>query len=443
MTSNIRMLYSYFLVLCDDQNRNLYKPTSRSAQGTLMLWVDIFTVQDALKYPPVDFKGPDKHKFEIRIVCWRSREVHYKGYRSLDLFATFFMDGAYDNRQSTDTHWLCRSGAGSWNYRVKIPVELPISTREEGRLRVQLWNRNIIRSNELIGEASVPLFNWLLLVYKRKTAPVFPFKEKNEALAKIRKGESIPDVDDDGDNDADGDGDDGDAPREYAGPEVDGADLEDADPSKPTMTAEVDPSDVPLTPSTGNDADGGALSEDAEPLLSRSNDKRSSSTAVMAKPLTPSNATTVPDEADEEAKKEEENSVLSSIKQFFGFGTEIADDGAWLPMTYMDRRANKLVKRGNLAISISIVPESEAKSRPVGTGREEPNNNPYLPPPVGRFMFSFSPLSMFCQLLTLIDPCVLMWLCCCCACVCFIGVFAFISIYLSGIESLISLFKGV
>lgn len=419
-------------------------------------------MQDALKYPPVDFKGPDKHKFEIRIVCWRSQDVNYKGYRSLDLFATFFMDGAYDDRQSTDTHWLCRSGAGSWNYRVKIPIELPINTREEGRLRVQLWNRNIIRSNELVGEASVPLFNWLLLVYKRKTSPVFPFKEKKQALARIQKGENVfdtNDLQDDNDEDENNNGE----VREYAGPEYEGADLEDADPSKPVMTPVLDLADIPHPPTSSNNQNpsnrigelpgyGGGnntAAEDMEPLLSRNSEK--SNGAIMAKPLktahrnnsnSNSNANGESKE-DEEAKKEEEESVLSSIKQFFGFGKEIADDGEWLPLTYMDRRANKLVKRGSIAISVSIVPESEAKSRPVGTGREEPNNNPYLPPPVGRFMFSFSPLSMFCQLLTLIDPCILMWLCCCCVCVCFIGIFAFISIYLSGIESLISLFKGV
>ena len=40
--------------------------------------------------------------------------------------------------------------------------------------------------------------------------------------------------------------------------------------------------------------------------------------------------------------------------------------------------------RGRLAVSLSIVPKSEVESRPVGTGRDEPNINPFLPPPFGR-----------------------------------------------------------
>lgn len=33
----------------------------------------------------------------------------------------------------------------SWNWRIKIPIELPLKTREMGRLRVQMWERNITR----------------------------------------------------------------------------------------------------------------------------------------------------------------------------------------------------------------------------------------------------------------------------------------------------------
>lgn len=445
------------------ENRNLYKPTSRSAQGTLMMWVDIFTVQDALKYPPVEFKGPEKRKFEIRIVCWRSQNVYFKGYRSLDLFAMFFLDGAYDTRQSTDTHWMCRTGAGSWNYRVKIPIELPISNREAGRLRVQLWNRNIIRSNELIGETTIPLFNWLLLVYKRQNAPVFPFKEKKDAKAKLEKKKATGWGDEDEDEEDD---DDNQEEMEEHGIEMVGADLEDADPSKPQVTPVLETSDLPpdmrsthiselqKTTTAVNDLNDEHL--DSEPLL-RSEKRNNSS--IMAKPLPDTKksgkktssklveADALNDLEDKKAKEEEQASVMASIQQFFGYGDAIADDAEWLQMTYLDRRSNKSLDRGKLAVSISIVPESEAVSRPVGTGRDEPNNNPYLPPPVGRFSFSFNPLNMFFPLLWLLfsncDAFTMFVLCCLCCCVCFIGVFAFVSVYLSGIESLISLFKGV
>jgi len=36
-----------------------------------------------------------------------------------------------------------------------------------------------------------------------------------------------------------------------------------------------------------------------------------------------------------------------------------------------------------------------AKENPVGMGRSEPNNSPWLPPPDGRFEWSANPFSLF------------------------------------------------
>jgi hypothetical protein len=89
-----------------------------------------------------------------------------------------------------------------------------------------------------------------------------------------------------------------------------------------------------------------------------------------------------------------------------------------------------------VAVSISIVPKSEVESRPVGTGRDEPNVNPYLPPPFGRFSFSFNPFVLLWQLC---DKRLL--LCCCCilCCVLCCGFFFFAFTYLTGIESVIQM----
>ena len=41
-------------------------------------------------------------------------------------------------RHHTDTHWRCKKGNASWNWRMKIPIELPIKSRELGRLKIQV-----------------------------------------------------------------------------------------------------------------------------------------------------------------------------------------------------------------------------------------------------------------------------------------------------------------
>jgi hypothetical protein len=45
-------------------------------------------------------------------------------------------------------------------------------------------------------------------------------------------------------------------------------------------------------------------------------------------------------------------------------------------------------------LSFEVLPEWKAKISEVGKGRDEPNINPYLPPPVGRFEWSLNPFKL-------------------------------------------------
>lgn len=46
-------------------------------------------------------------------------------------------------------------------------------------------------------------------------------------------------------------------------------------------------------------------------------------------------------------------------------------------------------------MSLEILPIWRAELCKVGEGRNEPNINPYLPPPTGRFEWSINPFKMF------------------------------------------------
>jgi hypothetical protein len=49
---------------------------------------------------------------------------------------------------------------------------------------------------------------------------------------------------------------------------------------------------------------------------------------------------------------------------------------------------------GRVLLSLEILPEWKAQICKVGKGRDEPNINPYLPPPIGRFQWSMNPFTM-------------------------------------------------
>eukprot|EP01035_Chromulina_nebulosa_P030538 gene30538-40576_t len=51
-------------------------------------------------------------------------------------------------------------------------------------------------------------------------------------------------------------------------------------------------------------------------------------------------------------------------------------------------RRLRITPMGEICFSIQIWPKDTAIMQPVGAARNEPNTNPFLPPPVGRLKFS-------------------------------------------------------
>lgn len=57
-----------------------------------------------------------------------------------DLYIKAWVQG--EAAQETDTHWRCKKGKGSFNWRMKFDVELPMKFPY---LTVQMWDRDIVK----------------------------------------------------------------------------------------------------------------------------------------------------------------------------------------------------------------------------------------------------------------------------------------------------------
>lgn len=170
--------------------RHLYTPKRTTSQGFLQLWVDILTAQQAAVLPPVDIAPPAPKKFEVRVVLWRGENITDKdGSEMNDYFVKVWMEGG--SVESSDVHWRCSNGKPCWNWRFKLPVEYPLRTAEFGRLHIQLWDKDVLKWNDMVGEAQLDLYKWLRRAYATDRV-VAPFEELKAMASAETRGLASP-----------------------------------------------------------------------------------------------------------------------------------------------------------------------------------------------------------------------------------------------------------
>ncbi|OWZ19250.1 Dysferlin [Phytophthora megakarya] len=374
--------------------RHLYVPQSRTtSQGFLQLWVDILTTQEAARMEPVDIAPPAPKNFEVRVVVWRAENVQDQEQSEInDYFVKAWMEGGGDSgssrAESTDTHWRCSNGSPCWNWRLIMKTEFPPKSPEFARLHIQLWDKDIVKWNDVLGEAQLDLYKWLRRAYETNRS-VAPFLE----LKRLALQYSIP-----GYYDTQND-------------EIEGANDNSGDEMDPNDVLSENENDTSITFSPRED---NALLDKGPTKSSSRKRPRFSRLKKQGEP-TLAERKAQKDEADAEA-------ALNGLLDFMGLG-RLPDDAEWIPIFFTDREAAVSMEMGRIGISVQIVPEDEALASPVGKGQNSPNLNPYLPPPVGRMRVSANPIAM---LKVLIGPkmCIrLTIMCCCVGCILFISVF--------------------
>jgi hypothetical protein len=72
----------------------------------------------------------------------------------------------------------------------------------------------------------------------------------------------------------------------------------------------------------------------------------------------------------------------------------------WIPCGNSKMVGGQAVQEtlGKILVSVSIVPKEQAALAPVGQGRSNPNQHPYLPPPEGRFQLTWNIAKLYTQL---------------------------------------------
>ena len=161
----------------------------------------------------IDISPPPEQKYELRVIVWKAKDCTLKaddsGLSDLYVTSNFEIHGqgtatgfdaeeapkeggfrgmlkkgkhalrkakhaiadnvellADPDEQRTDTHFRARGGKASWNWRFKTPVTMS-SFMKYQRLKLQLWDFDILTVNDCLGEVTIPLDKWFRRVYRR------------------------------------------------------------------------------------------------------------------------------------------------------------------------------------------------------------------------------------------------------------------------------------
>ena len=89
--------------------------------------------------------------FEVRVCVWNTKELVANDIEGCsDAYVRAFFDSNEETKE-TDTHYRCSDGKASWNYRMVFNLQHP---RKDYSLTLQVYDRDLLTSNDVIGETS-------------------------------------------------------------------------------------------------------------------------------------------------------------------------------------------------------------------------------------------------------------------------------------------------
>ena len=420
------------------EKRTLYVDGNNAVRGTLEVWVDIMNPPTAIAFPPDNVSLPPTQIFQLRVVIWNAKDV--PAMDSLenmsDLFVKCWPEGS--DPQTTDTHWRAKKGKASWNYRLLFDVELGHNTRAHKfpYLHIQMWDKDILKYNDCVGETMLDIGKFYRKAYHKNCAVNFFETAKGAAMDRMHKKQklkaNIPDTKEDIPPDEDA--------TEDQSTSADGSEEKKTAPtsSKESQKSPMPPREVDSDDDDVELVNSGKFSE-ANPMYNslpsnknvsdKKNDKRKDKGKIKdkkegkdsdkenkkkgrgcfscfskreeeeddSKPLLEDDEVD-PKQKEMDDEEKEAAETATWLKSLAGIPGNDPADSKWLKLDVLDHNTGVREPRGQLCINIQLWPKDKAIVMPVGARRDDPNTNPYLPPPVGRLKWSWNPFVLGSQL---------------------------------------------
>ena len=135
------------------ETRELNHPDITGQQGRILLWVEIFDKKDSINMTPWQIAPEPISKVELRLVIWETEDMRMMDVEDTsDIYITAYVD--QKDKQSTDVHYRCQTGVGSFNWRIVLQLDVP---RVNNILTLHAYDKDIFSKDDFISGAEIDL----------------------------------------------------------------------------------------------------------------------------------------------------------------------------------------------------------------------------------------------------------------------------------------------
>ena len=120
-----------------------------------MMWLEIFDKDEINQMEPWNIEPEPISQLECRLIVYETEGMENLDVEDTsDIYIVAFVNP--EKKYSTDIHYRCSSGQGSFNYRLKIPIDTP---RENYDLYIQAYDNDILATDDFISGSRLNLKN--------------------------------------------------------------------------------------------------------------------------------------------------------------------------------------------------------------------------------------------------------------------------------------------
>ena len=131
----------------------------------------------------------------MRLVVWETEDIELMDIEGTsDIYVICYIE--QKEKQSTDVHYRCQTGCGSFNWRMLLPIHTPISPN---KLTLQVYDNDIFSSDDFICGAEIDLQN-LVIIPKNLDMPIKFTKEYFNSLPNNERREMYDNIEFDNDD---------------------------------------------------------------------------------------------------------------------------------------------------------------------------------------------------------------------------------------------------